>query len=141
MNSIGNSGLIVHVRLRYRKDGSMEKEEAIVLRSDEGGPRVVLLSRPQVDTYTRGSAGDYRLMSAIIGSGQVELYEAISGTDRYPPGRNQHVSLDFAEVDALIEAYTKYKAEQEKREAEYREAVGKTKTDDFDPFLDEGDLS
>lgn len=136
MNNIG-----FFVRIRLRKGSSMsEKQEAIVLRSDEGGPRVILLSRPQVDTYTLGTAGDYRLMSAVIGSGQIELYEAISGTDRYPPGRNQHVSLAFAELDQLIEAYSKYKAEQEKRKAEYREAVGKPKADDFDPFLDEGEL-
>lgn len=54
--------------------------------------------------YQLGRDGDYRLLTAAMDSESVTLFEAVSGTDRYPPGRNMHVCLSAEEFDQLVRA-------------------------------------
>ena len=117
-----------------------EQEKALILAEDKttyGSYRTMLLSRPTAD-YQGGLDGCYRLLTAVMGGKRVVLYEAISGDHRYPPGRNMHVELSFAEMDNLLEAYAKIKAETEEREAAYQASA--KSGDDFDPFLDSDEL-
>lgn len=119
---------------------SEEKEVQKTVTLDEEGD-VFLLNKP-VPSY-QGLDGDYRLLTAVYGSYQVVVYEAISGNDRYPPGRNMHITLSFQELEQLIKSYEEFKAAQkaleEKRKAEYAARYGRS-GDDFDPFLDSDEL-
>lgn len=113
-----------------------EQEKALTLAEDKGTYgtyRTVLLSRPTID-YNAGLDGGHRLLTAAMTNNRVVIYEAVSGNDRYPPGRNMHVELSFVEMDNLLEVYTQIKADEEKRQAAYKTG------DDFDPFLDSDDL-
>jgi len=105
----------------------------------ENGPRTVLLSIPSVSPYTLGQDGSFRLATAVMGDEQVVIYEAVAGSDRYPPGRTMRVVLSLAEMDALIEHYATHRAAMEEQQrADSRQ--WSTHTDDFDPFLDPDEL-
>lgn len=85
-----------------------------------------------------GSGGDHRLLTLNMDGLNIHIYEAISGTDRYPPGRIMNVMLSRSEFDAIAKIVAGRVArleERQKKEREEYEAAGKT-GDDFDPFLD-----
>ena len=121
-----------------------EKDQTQVLATNSYGRAVTLGA--DLD-YSMGDNGDYRVVSAILSAKEIKIYEAVSGTDRYPPGRNMHVSLSAEEFGRLVQAYQQLLAEQEEEERRQREArtiraagVAGAQGDDYDPFLDEGDL-
>lgn len=93
--------------------------------------------------YALGQEGDYRLLTATMNEQNLVLFEAVSGTDRYPPGRNMHVSLSMDEFDTLVLAVQQFRAEVETKHAQEREALEASRAshldtgDDFDPFLDD----
>lgn len=88
--------------------------------------------------YNNGAESDYRLLSALFGMHDVAIYEAVSGNDRYPPGRNMNVRLSYEELEKLIEGYKATKTERKRLEAERK--AKSASDDDFDPFLDSDDL-
>jgi hypothetical protein len=115
---------------------SGEKQESIELCS-ETYDRVVVLNNVSGGGY-EGLGGDYRLLTGVFGFNRCVVYEAVSGNDRYPPGRNMHVELSFEELDALLVAFTHHKTAIEKdKEAK---KITRNSGDDFDPFLDPDDL-
>lgn len=90
-----------------------------------------------------GAAGDHRLLSMCIDSNTIRVYEAVSGNDRYPPGRNMNVSITFEEFEAMIKIYQARLTRKEELEAKRKaadKAVLTPSGDDFDPFLDSDDL-
>lgn len=109
----------------------MDKQNGVHVLTDDGYRRAVSLDVSL--GYDLGADGDYRILSAVLGERRVVLFEAVSGTDRYPPGRNMHVSLSAEEFDQLVAAVTQFRAGQESPDA-------RRLHDDFDPFLDEADL-
>lgn len=110
-----------------------EEEKKIVELKSETHDRIVLLNEAHSGGYG-GLNGDYRLVTAVLGYNQCVLYEAVSGNDRYPPGRNMHVELSFEELETLLTAYTRHKAAQEEAKAKQATTLP---GDDFDPFLDD----
>src|SRR5690349_10163642 len=110
----------------------MPKEKEPVELCSDTDERIVVLNDVRAGSYG-GLGGDYRLLTGVFGWHSCVLYEAISGNDRYPPGRNMHVELSFDEMDALVAAYTRHRAEQEKANAKRAEA---SQADDFDPFAE-----
>jgi hypothetical protein len=101
------------------------------------GREVYLLNKPD-GSYNQGEEGDYRLLTAVFGSSRVILYEAISGTDRYPPGRNMHVELSFEELELLVKSRQEHKAAAMKKQEEYNQKYHLA--GDYDPFLDGDNL-
>ena len=116
-----------------------EKNEVQVLTGDEW-KRVVQISA--TIGHDLGADGDYRLVSAALDDSHVVLFEAVSGTDRYPPGRHQQVRLAAKEFDRLVLAVQKWRADCEEREAREREArkADSDSRGDYDPFLDDEPL-
>lgn len=100
--------------------------------------RVVQLDA-QIDIYL-GREGDYRLLTAALDGENIVLFEAISGTERYPPGRNMHISLSAEEFDRLVVAVQQFRADQEQQQAEWNAEQGIPQSSDYDPFLDENNL-
>ena len=123
------------------------EQEIIELVNEPGDVLAVHLSRPELNSYTLGDDASFLLRTALFGQNRVELYEMVSGTDRYPPGRIAKVTLSYAELDRLIGEYHKHQAAQQEKERTYREkraeqaASYASGADDFDPFLDGDDLS
>ncbi|MGH2507464.1 MAG: hypothetical protein ACRDHZ_08695 [Ktedonobacteraceae bacterium] len=109
------------------------EQEIIELVHEPGKVHAVHLSRPELNGYTLGDDASFLLRTALFGVSRVELYEMVSGTDRYPPGRIAKVTLSYAELDRLIGEYQKHRAAQAEKERTYQE---KPAEDDFDPFLD-----
>lgn len=88
-----------------------------------------------------GAAGDHRLLTMNLDNNSIRLYEAISGNDRYPPGRNMHISLSFEEFEACAEIYKARLTRAEELRAKLNsEGVTVGAGDDFDPFLNDDDL-
>ncbi len=83
--------------------------------------------------YGLGEDGDFRILSAALGRYQIVIFEAVSGTDRNPLGRQMRVSLSAEEFDRLVAAVQQFRAEQEARE---RATEEERDADTFDPFLD-----
>lgn len=115
----------------------VEEKKPIELCS-ETYDRVVVLNQVRSGGY-EGLGGEYRLLTGVFGFNRCVVYEAVSGNDRYPPGRNMHVELAFEELDALLMAYTRHKAVIEEENAK-RKVATSPGGDDFDPFLDSDDL-
>jgi hypothetical protein len=117
-------------------------DEVVELTAEPGKVRAVHLSKPSLDGYQLGDNAGFTLKTALMGYERVEIYEATSGTDRYPPGRIAKVSLTFAELDQLVTEYQKHRAALEEaeqaRKASQRSAA--SASDDFDPFLDSDEL-
>lgn len=121
-----------------------EESEIIEIINEPGKVRAVHLSRPELNGYTLGEDASFLLRTALFGVSRVELYEVVSGTDRYPPGRIAKVTLSYPELDRLMSAYQKHRAAQEEKERVYQEHLAATQaasfasdSEDFDPFLDE----
>lgn len=88
-----------------------------------------------------GLYGDHRLLTMNLDSQRVVIYEAISGNDRYPPGRNMHVEISALEFEAMIKIYQARLTRAEELKAAWKEKhPAETHGDDFDPFLDSDDL-
>lgn len=90
-----------------------------------------------------GTNGGHRLVTLNLDDHFVYLYEAVSGTDRYPPGRMMHVNLSRVEFERAITIYTARLGRMEEEAAKRRkEAADKKEAggDDFDPFLESDDL-
>ena len=120
-----------------------KQAEVVELAVKPGELRAVHLSRPDLSGYSLGEGGSFVLRTALFGLSRVELYETVSGTDRYPPGRIAKVSLDYDELERLVDEYGKHKAAMEEVEAKRKaeQAVyQQAHADDFDPFLDSADL-
>lgn len=120
--------------------------EVIELVNTPGEVCAVHLSRPELSAYTLGENAGFLLRTALFGVNRVELYEVVSGTDRYPPGRVAKVTLSYEELDRLMGEYQKHRAALEERERAYQEKLAAQAAsytggaDDFDPFLDSDDL-
>lgn len=109
-----------------------KKKQPRMLNDDKDNP-IFQLNEPDA-SWNNGSEGDYRLLTMTCGRYDIAIYEAVSGTDRYPPGRNMHVRMSFEEMDKLMIGYTLLKEERERLEAER-----KAKSGDFDPFFNDDD--
>jgi hypothetical protein len=121
----------------------MNTDKVIELVNEPGEVRAVHLSSPYLNAHQLGDDAGFSLTTALFGYKRIEIYEATSGTDRYPPGRIAKVSLTFEELDRLIEEYGKHKAGIEEVEAARKASQGAAPApsgDDFDPFLDSDDL-
>lgn len=122
------------------------EQESIEFVNDPGEVRGVHLSRPELNGYTLGENAGFLLRTALFGQDRVELYEIVSGTDRYPPGRIAKVTLSYAELDQLITEYRKHWAAKEEKERVYQEKLAVQTVpstdgaDTFDPFFDPAEL-
>lgn len=119
------------------------EQEIIELVNNPGEVRAVHLSRPELSGYALGEDASFLLRTALFGQDRVELYEMVSGTDRYPPGRLTKVTLSYAELDRLIAEYRKHQVAKEEKERVYQEkraAFYTGGTDNFDPFFDSDNL-
>ena len=114
---------------------SEEQNYVITLTHEQGEVRAVLLSKPTLDGHQLGNDAGFTLTSALFGYNRVELYEAVSGTDRYPPGRIAKITLSFEELDRLIIEYQQHRAEIE-AEKQQAKAQQVTNQDEYDPFFD-----
>src|SRR5438876_397366 len=77
----------VLVSLDSGRSSLMENADQIVeVAGEPGGPRAVHLSQPRIVGHQLGDNAGFTLTTALMGYERVELYEAVSGTDRYPPG-------------------------------------------------------
>src|SRR5690348_2681278 len=103
--------------------------------TQENTARTVLLSRPAVSSYSLGLDGSFRLATAVMGEEQIVIYEAVAGSDRYPPGRTMRIVLSLEEMNALIEHYAKHRADLEEQRRIYLEKYN-APPDDFNPFRD-----
>ena len=130
------------VSLNGRSSLMENTDEVVELASEPGKVRAVHLSKPYLDGYQLGDNAGFALKTALMGYERVEIYEATSGTDRYPPGRIAKVSLSFAELDQLMTEYQKHRAALEKAEQERKasQSSAASASDDFDPFLDSDEL-
>lgn len=86
-----------------------------------------------------GLQGDHRLLSMNLDNQRIVIYEAVSGTDRYPPGRNMRVEISGQEFEAMIKIYQDRLMRAEELQAKWRAAhpAAAAASDDFDPFLDD----
>ncbi len=116
-----------------------DKQNGALDLTQENTARTVLLSRPAVSPYSLGLDGSFRLATVVMGDDQVVIYEAVAGSDRYPPGRTMRIVLSLEEMDALIEHYTKHRADLEEQQHARLEMYN-IPPDDFNPFRDTDDL-
>ena len=94
----------------------------------------------QTGTYL-GGEGDHRILTLNMDNNSVHIYEAVSGTDRYPPGRMMNVKMSRAEFEAIIKTYQGRAARMEEKERKEREAyAAPARGEDFDPFLAMDDI-
>jgi hypothetical protein len=115
----------------------MADDELIQLNAESSSAQAILLSRPDISNGL-GADGGYRLASLVMGYSGVRIYEAISGTQRSVPGQNMHVTLSFAEMDRLIEAYRWHRIALDEQKRRYLEAV--EAGDGPDPFANSDPL-
>lgn len=93
--------------------------------------------------YQLGGDGGQRLVTFNLDDQTVTIYEAVSGTHRYPPGRMMGVSLSAKEFEEMLTIYQARKVRKEEEAAADKaaaEAYTKYQKDDFDPFLAAEDL-
>jgi hypothetical protein len=116
-------------------------DEIVELTNEPGQVYAVHLSKPHLDGYQLGDNAGFVLKSALFGHNGVEVYEATSGTDRYPPGRISKVSLSFEEIERFIAAHQKHQAARKAAEEDHQKRLKVAiLTDDYDPFIDTDDL-
>lgn len=86
--------------------------------------------------YRLGMNGDRRLLTVDMDLNFVVFGEAVTGNDRYPPGRFQRVQLSRDAFKQAIAAFLHTDQEIKKQEQQ-----GKVySVSDFDPFIDSDDL-